>query len=203
MRWALMGFPPRGGCTSHFWKRRGLHQETVEGWQFVSPSEGGGDPCCLEALWEAGRELLKVNPHQAVPVSHLYETWRAVPYGVKEGLLPVLAMAFLLSERSNLAFYRQGVFQAGLSDLDVDYLVNDPRDIQARWMDLSGISRDLLSELADVVRELDPSNALRCLDPIDVAQRPSHHLRPIASLGPSHPTTLAECDAHPTVVQAG
>ena len=124
----------------------------------------------MEPLWHAGRELLKVNPDQAVPVSDLYEIWKAAPYGVKEGLLPVLAVAFLLSERGALAFYRQGVFQTGLSDLDVDYLVNDPADIQARWMDLSGISRDLLSELANVVRELDPDNALRCLDPIDVAR---------------------------------
>ena len=124
----------------------------------------------MERLWNAGRELLKTNSDQAVPVSDLFKLWKAAPYGVKDGLLPVLAVAFLLSERGTLAFYRQGVFQAGLSDLDVDYLVNNPADIQARWMDLSEISRDLLSELANVVRELDLDNALRCLDPIDVAR---------------------------------
>ena len=42
----------------------------------------------------------------------------------------------MLSERSTLAFYREGVFQAQLSDLDVDYLARDPRDIQLRWMRL-------------------------------------------------------------------
>ena len=164
------GFPAEGGLYYSLLEATGLHQETREGWRFVAPDGRDGDPCCLEPLWHAGRELLKANSSQAVPVSDLYETWKAAPYGVKGGFLPVLAVAFLLSERSALAFYRQGVFQAGLSDLDVDYLASDPADIQARWMDLSGISRNLLSELAGVVRELDPNNALRCLDPIDVAR---------------------------------
>ena len=164
------GFPAEGGLYFSLLKATELHHETPEGWRFVSPNEQNGDPCRLEPLWKAGRQLLKAKSRQAVPVSDLYETWKAAPYGVKEGLLPVLAVAFLLSERGNLAFYRHGVFQAGMSDLDVDYLVDDPRDIQARWMDLSGISRNLLSELAGVVRELDPGNALRCLDPIDVAR---------------------------------
>ena len=164
------GFPAEGGLYYSLLEATELHQETREGWRFVAPDGREGDPRYLEPLWNAGRELLKANSNQAVPISELYETWKAPPYGVKEGLLPVLAVAFLLSERSALAFYRQGVFQAGLSDLDVDYLVNDPADIQARWMDLSGISRDLLSELANVVRELDPENTLRCLDPIDVAR---------------------------------
>ncbi len=164
------GFPAEGGLYFSLLEATGLHQATKEGWRFVSPDEKDGDPCYLEPLWKIGRELFQSKSNEAVPVSDLYETWKAAPYGVKEGCLPVLAVAFLLSERGNLAFYRQGVFQAGLSDLDIDYLVNDPRDIQVRWMDLSRISRDLLSELADLVRSLDPDNVLRCLDPIDVAR---------------------------------
>lgn len=166
----IVGFPAEGGLYFSLLEATGLHQAAGEGWRFTSPDERDGDPCYLQPLWQAGRELLKVRSDQAVPVADLYETWMAAPYGVKEGILPVLAVAFLLSERGNLAFYRQGVFQAGLSDLDIDYLVNDPQDIQARWMDLSGVSRSLLSELANVVRVLDTDNALRCLDPIDVAR---------------------------------
>ena len=166
----IEGFPAEGGLYFSLLESTGLHQATKEGWRFVSPDEKDGDPCYLEPLWKVGRELLKANSDHALPVADLYETWKVAPFGVKEGLLPVLAVAFLISECGSLAFYRQGVFQAGLSDLDIDYLVNDARDIQVRWMDLSGISRDLLSELANVVRDLDPENTRRCLDPIDVAR---------------------------------
>lgn len=164
------GFPAEGGLYYSLLKGTGLHQETAEGWKFLSPESGNGDPCNLRPLWRAGRELFKAKSEQAVPVSDLYELWKAAPYGVKDGLLPVLAVAFLITERRSLAMYRQGVFQIGLSDLDVDYLVTDPRDVQARWMEQSRISRTLMSELTDVVRDLQPGNELRCLDPIDVAR---------------------------------
>ena len=82
----------------------------------------------------------------------------------------MLAVAFILSQRGTLAFYRQGIFQARISDLDIDYLAKDPGDVQLRWMDLTGVSRRLLSEMADVVRELDEENELSHLEPIDVAR---------------------------------
>ena len=105
-----------------------------------------------------------------MPISEIYDVWRSAPFGIKDGLLPVLAVAFLLSQHGTLAFYRQGLFQARVSDLDTDYLAKDPTDVQLRWMDLSDVSRRLLSEMADIVRDLDEENALAHLEPIDVAK---------------------------------
>ena len=84
--------------------------------------------------------------------------------------MPLLAVAFLQSRRGDLALYREGVFQPRLTDLDAEYLSNDPSDIQLRWMEMSGISRQLLSDLAEIVRHMDPTNALSHLEPIDVAR---------------------------------
>ena len=69
--------------------------------------------------------------------------------------MPVLVAAFILSQQQNVAFYRQSVFQARVTDLDMDYLAKDPRDVQLRWIDISEASRQLLSDLAGVVRILD------------------------------------------------
>ena len=57
-----------------------------------------------------------------------------------------------------------------MTDLDTDCLAKNPADIQLRWMDMSNVSRLLLSDMADIVRELDPKNTLRNLEPIDVAR---------------------------------
>ena len=169
-RLGIRGFPAEGGLYVSLLETTGLHCKKAEGWRFVSPDTSDVDPNCLGPLWDAARELLRANSDRVVPISDLYKLWRLAPFGVKDGLLPVLAVAFLLSERGTLAFYRQGVFQSGLSDLEVDYLAKNPADIQARWMNLSRISRSLLSELAGVVRDLDAENKLRCLEPIDVAR---------------------------------
>jgi len=79
-------------------------------------------------------------------------------------------VAFLLSERSSLAFYREGIFQSRLRDIDIEILSKDPSAIQVRHVELSEVSKKLLSGMADIVRELDPKNALEHLEPIDVGR---------------------------------
>ena len=133
----------------------GLYRDTFGGWRFVAPKPGD-DPCNLLPAWEAAERLLETNSHRAVSVGEVYAIWRAAPFGIKDGLLPILAVAFAFSRKSHtLAFYRQGVFQVRMTDLDTDYLAKDPEDIQLRWMDMSNVSRELLSDMAGIVRDID------------------------------------------------
>ena len=169
-RLGIAGFPAEGGLLASLLEATGLYRETAEGWRFVSPEPDADDPHNLAPTWLAATELLKANAYRAVPMAEIYAVWRRAPLGIKDGLLPVLAVAFLLSQRGTLAFYRQGLFQARISDLDIDYLAKDPTDVQLRWMDLTEVSRRLLSEMADVVRDLDEENELSHLEPIDVAR---------------------------------
>ena len=166
----IEGFPAEGGLYSSLLGETGLHKETADGWNFSVPEEFEDWSHNLVPIWQAAAKWLQSNSDRVVTVAEIHDLWRSAPYGVKDGLLPVLSVAFLLSHRGKLAFYRQGVFQTGLSDLDTEYLSRDPADIQVRWMDLSDVSRNLLSNMADVVRDLDKENELRCLEPIDVAR---------------------------------
>ena len=162
-------FPPEGGLFESVLKATGLYRETAHGWRFVEPATDD-DPCLLAPAWKAATDFLRANDNRTVSLDEIYDIWRQAPFGIKDGLLPVLAVAFVLSRHSDLAFYRQGIFQARMSDLDMDYLVNDPSDIQVRWMDLSDWLRRLLSDMAGIVRELDEDNRLADLEPIDVAK---------------------------------
>ena len=166
----IEGFPAEGGLYFSLLDKTGLHRQTADGWSFAGPEESDDGPHNLIPTWQAAAELLQSSADRVVAVAEIHDLWRSAPYGVKDGLLPVLSVAFLLAHRGKLAFYRQGVFQTGLTDLDTEYLSRDPADIQLRWMDLTDVSRALLSNMADVVRDLDQGNELRCLEPIDVAR---------------------------------
>ena len=169
-RLGIAGFPAEGGLFASLLEKSGLYRKGPQGWRFVPPTDGCGDPCNLAPAWNAAKELLESNQTRAVPISEIYDIWRGQPYGIKDGLLTVLGAAFILSQRRELAFYRQSIFQARVTDLDMDYLAKDPRDVQLRWMDLSETSRQLLSDMAGIVRTLDENNALPDLEPIDVAK---------------------------------
>ena len=167
-RLGIEGFPAEAGLYESLLGASWLHQRTSQGWRFTIPEPP--DPCRLLPAWNAARELLQDNMQRTVSASEVYAVWRNAPYGIKEGLLPVLLVAFILSMQSEVVLYRQGIFQSQLTDLDTDYLTRDPSTIELRWLSLSEESRRLLYNLASVVRRMHPAQALVGLEPIDVAR---------------------------------
>ena len=169
-RLGIKGYPAEGGLFASMLERTELYVQCVDGWRFASPAPKGDDPCRLAPMWQAASDHLKSHADRTVHVSELFDLWRKPPFGVKDGLMPILAVAFILSQLDKLAVYRDGIFRAKFDDVDVDYLSKDPSFIQLRWMDLTEVARRLLSSMADIVRDLDVTNELVHLEPIDVGR---------------------------------
>jgi len=169
-RLGIEGFPAEAGLFVSLLESTRLYARRDKQRRFLPPKSNDEDTCCLTPMWKAGIDHIKKNDGRTCSLSELFELWRKPPYGVKDGLLPLLSVAFILSQREKLAVYRDGIFRAKFDDVDVDYLAKDAATIQLRWMDMSELSRRLLSDMASVVRELDNSNTLTHLEPIDVAR---------------------------------
>lgn len=169
-RLGIEGFPAEGGLFASILDATGLYARQQKSWRFVSPLSTGADTCHLAPLWEKAFNHVKAHADRTVAFSELFDEWRNPPFGVKDGMMPLLAVAFVLSQRDTIAIYRDGIFRAKFDDLDVDYLAKDPACIQMRWMDLGDVSRLLLSGMAEVVRDLDKTNELVHLEPIDVGR---------------------------------
>ena len=166
----IEGFPAEGGLFASILEATGLYVQQGKIWRFVSPTACEADPCRLAPLWQKAFTHVKAHANRTVAFSELFDEWRKPPFGVKDGMMPLLAVAFVLSQRDKIAVYRDGIFRAKFNDVDVDYLAKDPAFIQLRWMHLGDISRRLLSGMAEVVRDLDKSNKLVHLEPIDVGR---------------------------------
>ncbi len=167
-RLGIEGFPAEGGLFASMLESTGLYRRGGEGWRFAAPDEL--DRSHLRPTWAAAEQLLSCNADRSVSVSEVWQTWRKPPFGIKGGLMPILTAAFILSMRHKLAIYRDGIFQSRLSDLDMHVMARNPDKVHLRWMVLSEHDRNLLSDLAAVVRELDDGNPLADLEPIDVAR---------------------------------
>lgn len=166
-RLGLLGFPAEAGLYESVLKASGLHRKMGKGFELVRPSKD--DPCRLAPLWAAAEKMLH-SDERLYTMADVFEIWQNPPFGVKNGILQLLGTAFIMTMRENLALYREEVFQTRLSDLDIEYLSMNPAKIQIRWMNLSEVSKNLLAEMASVVRELDSDAALKYLEPIDVAR---------------------------------
>ena len=169
-RLGIKGFPPEGGLFASILEATKLYLQREMTWQFVSPTTGGDDPCHLAPMWKRAFDYVQEHADRTVAVSELFDEWQKPPFGVKIGLMPILAVAFIMSERDKLAVYRNGIFRAEFDDVDVDYLAKDAAFIHLRWLDLTDIARRLLSGMAQVVRDLDRTNELVYLEPIHVGR---------------------------------
>ncbi|MEP3120548.1 MULTISPECIES: hypothetical protein [Alphaproteobacteria] len=168
-RLGIEGFPAEGGLYAALLETPGLHRKCKGQWHFMSP-EPKKDPANLTPLWKSTEAFLEDRSDRTVGLHEVYAFWRDGRAGLKSGLMPVLSMAFILSMRDKIAFYREGVFQPSLKDVDADVLARDAADIQLRWMDLSVEAKAMLSSMATTVRDLDGQNELLDLQPIDVAR---------------------------------
>lgn len=169
-RLGINGFPAEGGLFASMLEATGLYACQEQDWRFISAQKLCEDPCHLAPLWQMASNYVKANANRTVAISELFDEWRKPPFGVKEGMMPILAVAFVLSQREKIVVYRDGIFRAKFDDVDVDYLAKDPSFIQLRWMDLDNIARRLLSGMAEIVRDFDKSNKLVHLEPIDVGR---------------------------------
>ena len=168
-RLGIQGFPAEGGLYASILEATGIYRQTEDGWRFVTPGSDSVDPANLTPLWHQADKLLQ-DQNRLVGLEELYSAWRSQPYGVKDGIMPILAVAYILSRRDNLAFYRQRIFQARFADLDIDYLAKDPRDIQLRWLDLNDKAQQLLLGMAEIVQGFNEDQKCIALKPIDIAR---------------------------------
>lgn len=145
------GFPADAGLYYTVLKATGLHQVADRGWRFGKPT-GKGRAESFKLLWEATDQLV-TQPGRIVALDQVYRLWTAPPYGMKKGALPILALAYFLANRRQLAVYIDGTFTPDLSEAHIDEWLQDPSRIAWRFVHMAGSQRRMLESLANSVTE--------------------------------------------------
>lgn len=124
----------------------GLHREVAPGsYDFFGPDDSDAGRS-LEPAWQvieqAGEESL----------ASVYAIWAAPPYGIKAGVMPALALAYMLAMRATVAVYIDGSYQTAIDDVVVDKLLQKPGSFRLRKIDRSVREMAFLSGLAQSLK---------------------------------------------------
>uniref|UniRef100_UPI003567D698 ATP-binding protein n=1 Tax=Marinobacter sp. TaxID=50741 RepID=UPI003567D698 len=170
-RLGIDGFPAEGGLFESILKKTGIYRiDSSSGrYRFMSPVKN--DEYKISPLWRAAEKFISNSPRNAISLKDIYDIWTAPKYGVRQGLLPILGVAFILANRNQVALYLDGIFRSSFDDYVVDCLTQDAQRLQLRWMNLPEVSRRILTGMADLVGEIDESGRQVELEPIEVAKR--------------------------------
>lgn len=129
----------------------GLHHEVNGTWRFSDPN-GTDRSASVIPIWEAAKQLV-LNSERIVGLNELYDVWTKPPYGVKTGLLPILALAFFMAYRNQLALYVETVFTPDVTDAHIDEWLQDPRRIGWRFVRIDSSERKMLEALSTALSE--------------------------------------------------
>ena len=150
-------YPAERGLYITLLKETGIHTDG----EYCIPQEGNG----LLPLWHTADQLLEATEHGVVTADKIIRRWSESPIGLKPGLGLVFLIAYALSQRESISTYREGIFQHGMSNLCVEFLARDPRDIGLRRVEMKGFVSDTLETLGDLLKLNGKT------DPIDVARK--------------------------------
>lgn len=163
----IEGFPVHRGLYSTVLAAAGLHHKSGETYGFRKPTHSKIGQSYKPA-WEAAETLFASEP-TPIPLGKLYRIWGDPPFGIRRGLMPILALAFIMANRHRLALYGEGKFQADIDDYLVDILLQDEELVALRRVDVDSFRGAILDGVARAVKK---ATGQACPpDPLEVARR--------------------------------
>lgn len=143
----LSGYPPEAGLYVSLLKSTGLHRKTKSGaWEFKGPT-ATGPGASIAPLWVDTSEFIGKSSKDT-SLAALYEAWGKPPYGVRLGVMPILAMAFVLAHRQRIAMFLDGVFTPELSEAAIDQWLQSPETVHFRFVGMEKSKQDMLGDFA-------------------------------------------------------
>lgn len=113
-----------------------LHRSDGEEWGFRPPRRNS-DPA-LTAVWKVIEGFLRESEQGKRPVTDLFALLRSSPYGLKDGVLPVLLAAILLYHESDVALYEEGTFVPTLATTAFERMLRSPEIFEVQYCRIAG-----------------------------------------------------------------
>ena len=162
----MVGFPAERGLYETLLKATGLHRQDENGiWRFLPPTEKRS-PSFVK-LWIETRKMF-ASIDSRVKAVDITAMWAAPPFGVRNGVVPVLLTAFLLAHKGNIAVYRDGIFIPRLTDADIDEYLQDEKRFSMRWIVIDVEKTSVLSGISEILAQVGAASGAR--DPLEAAR---------------------------------
>jgi hypothetical protein len=145
----IEGFPPERSMYMSVLQKHGIHREGEDGWEFGAPNKGGD--LGMNHVWEAIQTFFDSTEKQPRTVHSLFIDLRSEPYGLRDGLLPILLCAALIANDADVALYEEGTFVPQLAVTNFERLMKSPSAYTLRRWRISGVRATVFRQLADML----------------------------------------------------
>jgi len=138
--------PPEMSMYLSVLKASGLHRQVKGQWVLVDPPHG--DPCHLRPALKRIRDLIKQKPDARVSVQTIFRELRRPPYGLRDGVIPVLLAVIAVSQEQEVALYENGTFLREIGKDAFLRMTKAPENFDIQYCKIEGLRSEVFNELA-------------------------------------------------------
>lgn len=158
----IEGFPPQLSMYFSVLQETTIHREEAGVWGFFPPKPDAEKG--IRAVWQRIDDFLGETERKRRTVAELFEILQATPYGLKEGVLPILLGAVLLHYETEVALYERGSFVAKLTIPIFERLCKTPDAFALQFCRISDVRTQVIEKLAATLLPAEISEKKNRLD---------------------------------------
>jgi hypothetical protein len=146
----------------------GLHRKHDRIWKLAEPRQQADSARILPTL-ERIAQLVESEPDKRVNIADLFKELRKPPYGVRDGVIPLLLSVFAIAHDKDLAFYKDGSFVREMAGESLLVLTKAPERFDIQFCKIEGVRAELFQKLLAVLDVKSPKE--RDVELLDVVKQ--------------------------------
>ena len=143
--------PPEMSMYLSVLKDTGIHHMWENSWRIGEPNGNVDKKCNLLPTLRRIHEIVLKKPDNRVNVATLFAELRKPPYGVRDGLIPLLLAVFAITHEKDVAFYKDGTFLRELNGEVMLLLTKAPERFDIQHCKIEGVRAELFQRLLTVL----------------------------------------------------
>lgn len=145
------GTPPERSMYETLLKGSRLHRKHAGGMAFAPP-DAKSEPAVRD-IWKAVEHFLAETEGGRRSVEQLFATLRQPPFGLKDGVLPILLAAVLAHAHSQVALYEEGSFVPRPSAAVFERLCRAPAKFDLQRFRIAGPRAEVFQQYAAMIQK--------------------------------------------------
>jgi len=147
-RLGIEGYPPERSVYESALRASGIHffDNDLQRWDFRPPPQD--NTCNLRPVWDLIHDTVFTEDMRPIQLVDLFERLAEVPYGLPDGVHPIILTAFYLHHQDESFLYREGSFIPEVQPAHLELLQRRPDLFVISGAKLDGTRKAVVERLA-------------------------------------------------------
>ncbi len=141
--------PPEMSMYLSILRASGLHRFSRGEWYLSEPCHS--DPCQLRPAFKKIHYMLETHADMRVSVQSIFNELRNPPYGLREGILPILLATVLIAHEQDIALYESGTFLRDVGKEAFLRMIKNSHNYDLQYCRIEGVRSEVFKLLAKVL----------------------------------------------------